>query len=113
MNETKVYCYRQQFSVAADKPTRAQSIRARAAMGKVYLPRNAPWVADLLHEILTFPSGKNDDQVDALGLFGRVLDRAIGGKHPPSPIIPDNGIGTYNQMMAEYKREKAKEEIYY
>ena len=43
------------------------------AMGKVYLLRNAPWVVDLVREMLTFPAGAVDDQVDVLGLFGRML----------------------------------------
>jgi phage terminase large subunit-like protein len=32
-------------------------------------------VADLEAELLTFPAGKHDDQVDALSLFGRLLDQ--------------------------------------
>jgi hypothetical protein len=28
---------------------------------------------------MTFPAGKNDDQVDALGLIGQVLDKMIMG----------------------------------
>jgi len=36
------------------------------AAGNVYLPVSAPWLADFLHELLTFPKGAHDDQVDAL-----------------------------------------------
>lgn len=80
MRERKVYCRREQMSSVADKPTRARSFQARAAMGKVYLPHNAPWVADLISELLTFPAGKHDDQVDMLGLIGRMLDTMVGGR---------------------------------
>src|SRR3954469_19582772 len=38
--ERQAYCYRDAFRSGADKPTRAQSIRGRMAMGKVYFPRN-------------------------------------------------------------------------
>ena len=31
-------------------------------------------------ELLTFPAGKHDDQVDALGLIGQLLDRMIPGR---------------------------------
>jgi predicted phage terminase large subunit-like protein len=75
-------CYRKQFSSAHDKPTRAQSIRGRMAMGKVYFPRGAPWSADLVSEMLRFPAGRNDDQVDMLSLVGRMLDDLIAGEQP-------------------------------
>jgi predicted phage terminase large subunit-like protein len=81
--ERSAYCYRDGFRSGADKPTRAQSIRGRMAMGKVYLPRNAPWANDLVSELLRFPAGKNDDQVDVMGLFGRMLDRMVKGSKPP------------------------------
>lgn len=85
MRERKVYCRREQMSSVADKPTRSRSFQARAAMGKVYLPHNAPWVADFLNELLTFPAGKHDDQVDAVGLVGRMLDTMVGGRAPRPP----------------------------
>jgi predicted phage terminase large subunit-like protein len=31
----------------------------------VYLPSEAPWLAEYLHELTTFPFGKYDDQVDS------------------------------------------------
>ncbi len=33
--------------------------------GFVYLPREAPWLADYVHEVTTFPSSKHDDQADS------------------------------------------------
>lgn len=47
---------------------------------------------------------------DAFEIIGQVWQEM---KSEAKPQKPDNGIGTYNDMMAEYKREKAKEEIYY
>ncbi len=85
MRERRVYCRREQMASVADKPTRCRSFQARAAMGKVYLPHNAPWVADLIGEIMNFPVGKHDDQVDALGLVGRMLDVMTSGR----PVKPD------------------------
>lgn len=80
MRELKAYCKRTQFTSVSDKPTRARSFQARAAMGKVYLPRNAPWLADFLKELLSFPAGANDDQVDFVSLLGRLIDRMVGIK---------------------------------
>ncbi len=73
MRERQVYCHREQFASSADKPTRAQAFRARMAMGKVFWPRNAPWVDAVYRALMTFPSGKIDDDVDVCSLFGRML----------------------------------------
>lgn len=84
MDERGVYCYRKPYVSATDKATRARSIQARMSMGKVYLPRRAPWLADFEKELLRFPNGKNDDQVDVLSLFGRMLDSMIQAVVPKS-----------------------------
>ena len=34
--------------------------------GKVFIPKDAIWRGDFEKELLTFPNGKHDDQVDAL-----------------------------------------------
>jgi len=75
MNERKISFYREQFTSVADKPTRAQGIRGRMALGKVYFPRHAEWVKPLVAQLLAFPAAKNDDGVDVLSLFGRLLDQ--------------------------------------
>ena len=36
-------------------------------------------------ELLSFPAGKYDDQVDALGLIGQLLDRITAGQRPKPP----------------------------
>ena len=41
--------------------------------------RHAPWRKAFVAELLTFPAGKHDDQVDALGLVGQLLDKMIKG----------------------------------
>ena len=48
-----------------DKEARflAQSVRFEA--GQVHVPNEAPWLADWLSELLAFPNGRNDDQVDS------------------------------------------------
>jgi phage terminase large subunit-like protein len=38
---------------------------ARFEAGQVYLPREAVWLGAYLSELLAFPAGRNDDQVDA------------------------------------------------
>jgi hypothetical protein len=41
----------------------------RFEAGRVLLPLEAPWLADFESELLSFPSGRYDDQVDAFMLF--------------------------------------------
>lgn len=95
--ERKVYAAREQFSSVADKPTRARAIQARAAMGKVYLPRHKDWAQVLLNELLMFPAGKHDDQVDAFSLIGRMLDHMIGAGPAPAQREPEPMSG-YKEM---------------
>jgi hypothetical protein len=45
----------------------------------LYVPARAPWLPDLKAELLAFPTGKHDDQVDALGLVGQLDKWAPGG----------------------------------
>jgi phage terminase large subunit-like protein len=47
--------------------------------GRALRPVNAPWYPELRSELLSFPAGKHDDQVDALGLVGQLLDKMM---HP-------------------------------
>ncbi len=82
MRERSAYVVREQFPTRGDKAIRAQSIRARMALNGLYVPTDATWYADLRSELLSFPAGKHDDQVDALGLVGQLLSRMIDGDKP-------------------------------
>ena len=83
--ERKAYVYRSEFPTRADKATRARSIQGRMSIDGLYLPQGAAWLPDLRHELLTFPAGKHDDIVDALGLVGQLLDRMSVGNKPEPP----------------------------
>lgn len=52
-----------------DKITRAAAVSAMVEAGRIMLPQNAHWLTDFLHEILHFPNGSHDDQVDALSQY--------------------------------------------
>lgn len=54
-----------------DKETRAAQASAAIEAGRVFLPREAAWLADFETEVLTFPHGKHDDQVDSMTQFLR------------------------------------------
>jgi predicted phage terminase large subunit-like protein len=90
--ERRIYGYRRQYVSANDKQTRAQGIRARLSMGKVYFPKRATWATDLVSEMLRFPAGKHDDQVDVLSLFGRMLGSLMHGDELPERVEPIRGL---------------------
>lgn len=78
--ERKAYVKRTQFPTRGDKSIRAQSMRGRMALEGLYVPTQASWFADFRSELLSFPAGKHDDQVDAIGLIGQLLDTIVGGE---------------------------------
>jgi predicted phage terminase large subunit-like protein len=49
-----------------DKVTRMNNASIDIEAGKVFLPQKAPWLEDFQKEILAFPAGAHDDQVDSL-----------------------------------------------
>jgi predicted phage terminase large subunit-like protein len=58
-----------------DKVMRLQAQTATIEAGRVWIPREAHWLPDFLHELAMFPKGRHDDQVDstaqALAYIGR------------------------------------------
>lgn len=78
MIERKVYCRIEWVPSIHDKPTRARSLQARAAMGLVSLPEGEEGDR-MLNQLISFPAGKNDDFVDALGIICRAIDEAHPG----------------------------------
>ncbi len=57
------------FDPEGDKVTRMSAQSAQIEAGKVFLPRDAPWLDDFKAELLQFPHGRHDDQVDSLSQF--------------------------------------------
>jgi predicted phage terminase large subunit-like protein len=52
-----------------DKETRMARHQGRFEAGRVLRPKEASWLAELESELLAFPNGRYDDQVDALLQF--------------------------------------------
>lgn len=88
MRERKAYVVREQFPTRGDKAVRAQSIRGRMALEGLYVPSQATWRAEFESELLRFPAGVHDDQVDALGLVGQLLDKMANGARQDAPKKP-------------------------
>jgi predicted phage terminase large subunit-like protein len=91
MQERNAYCTIEWMASIADKPSRARSIQARASMGKVWFPKHAPWVADVMGQLLRFPAGKHDDAVDVFSLIGRGLEQVVTIAPPRQASVHHQG----------------------
>src|SRR5207344_1863306 len=91
--ERQAYVAREAFPTRGDKAVRAQSIRGRMALEGLYVPVHAEWYPALRSELLSFPAGKHDDQVDALGLVGQLLDHMLAGQKLKPPDKPKDASG--------------------
>ncbi len=71
-----------------DKEARARAIQGRMQQGKVYFPRNIIWSDLLIGEMLRFPNGVFDDQVDALAWIGQMMAEFYTFKEKPEAPPP-------------------------
>ncbi len=51
--------------VDSNKVARANSVTPLIESGRVFLPKNAPWLFDYIEELSAFPNAPHDDQVDS------------------------------------------------
>ena len=65
-----------------DKIMRMAAQTAPIEAGAVHLPLNAPWLDEFKKEVLSFPKGRHDDQIDALS---QGLQRAFAPQ-PPTAV---------------------------
>lgn len=65
-----------------DKLARARPLQGRMQQGRVFFPLEStdPWVADMRYELLRFPGGVFDDQVDALAWLARMFTNITAPK---------------------------------
>jgi predicted phage terminase large subunit-like protein len=107
MSESGTFGNLVEVTPAADKAQRAQSIVARAAMGKLFFPKGKPWVERAINEMMAFPNGLHDDFVDALAYIGLGLQAQIPVNSGPSTAKAPR-YGTLGWWKAQQKgREPA------
>lgn len=107
MLETQTYINMVEVTPVADKQTRAQSIAARVAMGKVYFPKVSWWTEKAVNEMMAFPNGTRDDFVDALAYIGLGLQSQFGPAKPAAK--PKLQEGTFAWLNKQTAWQKAKE----
>ena len=76
------------------KQARIEAQAARFETGQVHLPRTHPALGEYMSELLAFPSGRHDDQVDSTSqaLAYLTRDAAINSPHPrPATVRRPNG----------------------
>jgi predicted phage terminase large subunit-like protein len=90
------------YQPTGDKIMRLHAQTAMIDSGFVHIPETAPWLAEYLHEMVVFPKGKHDDQVDSTAQF---LDWF---KKP----YPGQAILEYYRMRAERRQNPENPERY-
>ena len=70
-----------------DKETRALPVMARMEAGTVYFLQGASWLGDYEDELLVFPNGEYDDQVDVTSYAGII----VAGRRHVGPIDKPTG----------------------
>lgn len=77
-----------------DKIMRLNSVTAAIEGGQVFVPTQAPWLDEYLYELMMFPAGRYDDQVDSTS---QALSNALIFRSPGSAWL---------EMIDEWKRKK-------
>lgn len=72
-----VYLNLRPMTPTKDKASRARSIQARMRSRAVLFDRRSGWYGDFEQEMLQFPRGRNDDQVDAIAWLGLGLSNMV------------------------------------
>jgi predicted phage terminase large subunit-like protein len=92
-----------------DKIMRMNSVTSTIENGSVFLPEKADWLAEYLHELTTFPNGKNDDQADSTSqALGWIKDRLSDLRYAwlrhlaRRQMIEDGKLEEVREMDANY-----------
>jgi predicted phage terminase large subunit-like protein len=71
-----------------DKISRMSVQSAKIEQGRLFLPERAAWLGDFVSELLAFPNGRHDDQVDTVSQLFAWMDRrrssVLVGRYGPT-----------------------------
>lgn len=85
--ERQVYQSYEVLQPLTDKIVRAAPLRGRMQLKKVFIRKGMPWTEAFVRELMVFPGGKHDDQVDAAAWATRLTLQHMP-KKPPEPPKP-------------------------
>jgi hypothetical protein len=96
-----MYCQVLSITPRGDKPTRLLKQIYQIENSKILLPEDAHWLSSFEAELLGFPGGRHDDQVDSVSQFlnhvgqrdGRIRYAPDGTKLRPNPKRQSSGRG--------------------
>jgi predicted phage terminase large subunit-like protein len=88
-----------------DKVSRAYAAGALAESGRLYLPKDAPWLSDWVSELVGFPNATHDDCVDVTAYAAHLLNQTL---MPPrrNKAPEDTGIEARAWALLSRKRKK-------
>lgn len=102
------------YKVGKDKVSRTHAVTPLIEGGRVFLPPEADWLDAFVEECAAFPSGKHDDQVDALTMFLDIISRMgtasftnFGDLNPANSINAMMG-NNKNPFSSDFKTENFK-----
>lgn len=95
--------------VDTDKISRAIPAGSLAEAGRVYFPKNAVWLDEWERELLAFPNGAHDDQVDTFSLAAHEVTRGAlqrpRGRRKPEPATLEERLAAH--IEKKYGKKKA------
>lgn len=106
MRERKVFFAREQIASTEDKVARARSFQGQLASGKVFFRQGTEWLADLVSEMMVFPNGRYDDQVDAVTKLTQLLDRMRARAAPKTEDTAKNPFMAKNAFAPRQSKER-------
>jgi predicted phage terminase large subunit-like protein len=86
------------YQPQSDTVMRMHAQTAMIENGFVHLPKEAPWLAQYLHELTAFPKGRHDDQVDSTA---QMLDWFKRG------CAPSSNAGIWHLYKQRYEAQQA------
>ena len=92
-----------EYNPDKDKVSRVYAASPMLESGRVWLPEGKRWSDELVEELITFPHGRNDDQVDALVMAVHYMKESWRLGHPDDPSWEDD-VNHRKQKRVAYWR---------
>lgn len=91
-----------------DKAFRAKDAQLLTEVHRVYFPKRATWLAEFEHELLLFPSGTHDDQVDVFSYAAMEVLRGVSFQKRPKTKTPETVSERAWANVAKMEKQAAR-----